>query len=299
MSARPHIRTPVLLKVEEVKVCSLASGSNGNIYYVEYGGKAIVVDMGISFRRLKSRAQTRRIDLRKIKAVFISHEHSDHVYGIPALCRQTGAVAYVTRGTFNAMRIKYRPEQNSLHFFEIGTPQTIGDFTIHSFSKPHDVEDPCSFRIEVGGVNIGVFTDIGDNCHGLEQNLAKCHLAFLESNYDEQMLRNGRYPEHLKQRIVSGYGHLSNIQAAEIVRRLNPPHLHSIFLSHISQENNTPALALKAFEDMSDKYQIRVMNRNEASDVWTVSTECARCVPPTIEIPERLDRLPLTLHNTL
>ena len=289
---------PAYVKVEEVKVCSLASGSNGNIYYVEYEDTAIAVDMGISFRRLKSRALTRHIDLRKIKAVFISHEHSDHVYGVPALCRHTGAVAYVTRRTYDAMKSKYRPDQNSLNFFEIGTPETIGPFTIHSFHKPHDVEDPCSFRIEVAGVNIGVFTDIGDCCQGLEDNLKMCHLAFLESNYDREKLDTGRYPEHLKQRIISGYGHLSNIQSAEIVRRLNPPHLHTLFLSHISQENNTPSLAIRAFEDMRDKYEIRVMSRNEASDVWAVTTERARCLPNAIEIPKRLDRIPLPIPNS-
>ena len=98
--------------------------------------------------------------------------------------------------------------------------------------------------------------------------------------------------------VVSGYGHLSNIQSAEIVRRLNPPHLHTLFLSHISQENNTPSLAIRAFEDMRDKYEIRVMSRNEASDVWAVTTERARCLPNAIEIPKRLDRVPLPIPNS-
>lgn len=285
--------------MQNVKVCSLASGSNGNIYYIEYGDDAIVVDMGISFRRLKLRAQSRHIDLKKIRAVLVSHEHSDHVYGLPTLCRQTGAVAYMTHGTFIGMRDKYRPTRDLVKFINIGEPLTIGPFNIHSFSKPHDVEDPCSFRIEVAGVNIGVFTDIGKPCKGLEDNLMLCNLVFLESNYDGELLLDGPYPQHLKDRIVSGFGHLSNYQAADIVRQLAPPKLHTIFLSHISHENNTPELALKAFHDLRPKYEIRVMSRDEASDVWAVTPDNATCVPPVIEIPERLDRVPLTISSTL
>ncbi len=281
--------------MEELTVCSLASGSNGNIYYIEYRGEAVVVDMGISFRRLKNRAQTRRIDLRKIMAVLVSHEHSDHVYGLPALCRQTGAVAYMTRGTFDGMREKYRPEQGSVRLFDIGEPLSIGPFTVHSFAKPHDVVEPCSFRIEAGGVSVGVFTDIGAPCAGLDESLCQCHAAFLESNYDLAMLREGRYPEHLKRRIVSGRGHLSNDQAAETVRRLRPQKLHTIFLSHISQDNNRPDIALKAFEDLARQYTIRVMSRHEASDIWRITSGSSACVPPVIEIPKRLDRVPLTV----
>ncbi len=295
----PHSPSVLNFIVEDVKVCSLASGSNGNIYYVEFGDDAIVVDMGISFRRLKNRAQTRHIDLKKIRAVLVSHEHSDHVYGLPALCRHTGAMAYMTRGTFDGMRVKYRPAQENIRFINIGDPITIGPFTAYSFDKPHDVEEPCSFRIEVNGVNIGVFTDIGDVCPGLEQNLALCNLAFLESNYDEDMLRNGNYPAYLKNRIVSGRGHLSNIQAADLVRRLAPPALHTIFLSHISHENNRPTLALQAFDDLRQKYEIRVMSRDEASDVWSVTTQRATCLPPVIEIPERLDRVPLNIFSAI
>lgn len=281
--------------MEELTVCSLASGSNGNIYYIEYCGEAVVVDMGISFRRLKNRAQTRHIDLRKIKAVLVSHEHSDHVYGLPALCRQTGALAYMTRGTFDGMREKYRPEQGSVRFFDIGERLSIGPFVVHSFAKPHDVVEPCSFRVEAGGVSVGVFTDIGAPCAGLDESLCQCHAAFLESNYDPDMLRNGRYPEHLKRRIVSGCGHLSNDQAAETVRRLRPQKLHTIFLSHISQDNNRPDIALKAFEDLAGQYTIRVMSRHEASDIWRITPEGSACVPPVIEIPKRLDRVPLTV----
>lgn len=285
--------------MDDVIVCSLASGSNGNIYYVEYRGNAIVVDMGISFKRLKNRAQTRHVDLRKIRAVLVSHEHSDHVYGLAALCRHTGAQAYMTRGTFDGMRVKYRPENGNVTFFSPGVPFAVGDFVVHSFVKPHDVEEPCSFRVEVGGVSVGVFTDIGATCDGLEENLRLCHMAFLESNYDEDMLRAGRYPEYLKRRIVSGLGHLSNAQAADIVRKVRPPMLHTLFLSHISHDNNRPDIALRTFGDLCSLYKVKVMSRDEASDLWRVGDSDSVRLPPVFDIPARLDRVPLSVSDVL
>ncbi len=279
--------------MEDVTVCSLASGSNGNIYYIEYRGKAVVVDAGISFRKMKNRAMTRHIDLKKIKGVFISHEHSDHVYGLAGLCRQVGAQAFMTRGTWEGMREKYRSPSDHTTFIKIGEPVVFGDFTIHSFAKPHDVVEPCSFRIEVGGVNIGVFTDIGAPCEGLDEHLPLCQLIFMESNYNLDMLRAGGYPEHLKQRIVSGKGHLSNEEACDIVSRLAPAGLRAIFLSHISHDNNRPDIALKAFDSLKDKYLVTVMSRDEASDIWRVKPDGVEKLPPVIEIPDRLDRVPL------
>lgn len=255
----------------------------------------MVVDVGISYRKLKNRAMTRHIDLRKIKYVFISHEHSDHVYGLAGLCKQTGAHVFMTRGTWDGMRDKYRPEPSSTTFFKIGTPVTAGPFTVHSFEKPHDVVEPCSFRVEAGGVNIGVFTDIGAPCDGLDEHLPLCQLVFLESNYDLPLLKAGRYPERLKQRVISGHGHLSNAQAHDTVAALTPHNLHAIFLSHISRENNRPDIALAAFADLADKYLIKVMSRDEASDIWQVSTDGVKLVPQVIQIPERLDRVPIRI----
>lgn len=281
--------------MEGVKVCSLASGSNGNVYYIECGDEAMVVDVGVSFRKLKNRAMTRHVDIRRIKYVFISHEHSDHVYGLAGLCKQTGAHAFMTQGTWDGMRPKYRPEPAQTTIIHIGTPVKAGCFTVHSFAKPHDVVEPCSFRVEAGGVNIGVFTDIGAPCDGLDEHLSLCQLVFLESNYDLALLKAGRYPERLKQRVISGHGHLSNVQAHDIVSRLAPQKLHAVFLSHISRENNRPDIALDVFADMADKYLIKVMSRDEASDIWSVTPDGVKLVPPVIVLPERLDRVPIRI----
>lgn len=283
--------------MEEVKVCSLASGSNGNVYYIEYGGEALVVDVGISYSKLKNRAMTRHIDLKKIRHAFITHEHSDHVFGLSGLSHRADVRAYMTRGTWKGMREKYRPDASRTTFITIGEPVTVGPFTVYSFAKPHDVMEPCSYRIEAGGVSIGVFTDIGAPCEGLSESLSLCHLAFLESNYDQEMLLKGSYPDYLKKRVISGQGHLSNVQAREVVDAAQTDNLRALFLSHISKDNNRPEIALRAFSDLADRFLIKVMSRDEASDIWRVTREGVAKVPPVIEIPERLDRVPLRVSG--
>ncbi len=272
-----------------LKICSIASGSNGNAYYIESGGVAMLVDMGIAYRTFQSRCKSRGIDPKLIKYVFITHEHSDHVRGLPSLCRSTGARAYMTAGTARKCKPFYMPSERVVG---IGCDSVteVGPFRVTSFSKPHDVAEPCSFRIEAEGLSVGVFTDIGTRCPGLMENLSKCHVAFLESNYDEQMLWSGKYPEILKRRVASDFGHLSNEQAAQIVADADAKQLHTLLLSHLSADNNRPQIALKAFARFGDRYKVLTASRFEASELLTVTDK--ECIAPQrpIVIPERLDR---------
>ena len=233
---------------------------------------------------------TRRIDLRKIRWVFISHEHSDHVYGLAGLCSHMDCRAFMTSGTYDNMRPKYRPDDNLITIFRPGDSIQAGPFVVHSFPKPHDVVEPCSFRVEVGDVNVGVFTDIGDDCQGLRQNLSACTMAFMESNYDPDLLAAGPYPQILKDRITCGRGHLSNPLSARIVTEVAPPNLKALFLSHVSEDNNRPDIALQAFASLKDKYLIKVMSRHEASDIWRITDDGLVCEPTMPIIPDRLDR---------
>jgi phosphoribosyl 1,2-cyclic phosphodiesterase len=275
--------------VKTVRICSIASGSNGNAYYIEYGEEAILVDAGISAKQILKRATQRKIDINRVKAVFVSHEHSDHVRGLHVLCDRLNIPAYMTRGTVEGMRTYYMPKNPPIRI-DVDGITCIGDMKVHSFSKPHDVIEPCSFRVECGEINIGVFTDIGCSCEGLMENLSKCHVAFLESNYDEEMLRAGKYPAQLKQRILSDKGHLSNAQAADIVRTVDAPNLHTLILSHLSADNNRPQIALKAFAEFADRINISTASRYEAGEVFTVTTETSETPQTKIVFPERLDR---------
>lgn len=256
-----------------VRVCSLASGSNGNAYYLESGSTRLLVDAGVSFRRLKARADARRLDLSRVEAIFVSHEHSDHVYGLATLSRRADARVYMTQGTWQGMRPKYQPQTSATQLFKPGDTITRGDFAVHTFGKPHDVFEPCSFRFEANGVSIGVFTDIGAPCPELAEQLALCHLAFFESNYDEAMLWAGSYTPQLKRRITGGRGHLSNAQAATIVAQLpDDAPLHTLLLAHLSGENNTPDLALDAFhrKGLDSHLRIEALSRDQPSPVFLV-----------------------------
>ncbi len=254
---------------KKVKICSLASGSNGNAYYIEADGQAILVDCGLSCRQISIRAKRQKIDLRNVKAVFVTHEHSDHIRGLRSFCEKYGVDSYMTAGTAAKSRQFYLPQKPAIAI-NYDSETKIGPFTVYCFEKSHDVEQPCSFRVEAHGISVGVFTDIGCSCEGLRKHLALCHAAFLESNYDEEMLWKGKYPQYLKERVASDRGHLSNVQAAAIVREVNPPHLHTLILSHLSADNNHPLIAKKAFEEFTDHIRVMHASRFEAGLVYEI-----------------------------
>src|SRR5574344_1091340 len=254
---------------DTVKICSLASGSNGNAYYIEYKDNAVLVDVGISYKQLSIRSKIKKIDLRKVRAAFITHEHSDHVRGLRALCEKVGTKAYLTKVTAEHCRPFYLPD--NVIGFSAGDTINIGDIAVHSFAKSHDASDPCSFRVEAGEISIGVMTDIGTPNEELCKQLSLCNAVFLESNYDEQMLWEGKYPAYLKQRVASDVGHLSNDQSVALITNTDPQHLHTIILSHISADNNRPGIALKTFGQLREKYNIITASRYEAGDIISIS----------------------------
>ncbi|MGV8826870.1 MAG: MBL fold metallo-hydrolase [Breznakibacter sp.] len=251
-----------------MKICALASGSNGNAYYIEHQGEAILVDAGISRRQLLQRMKEKRLNIASIKAVFISHEHADHIRGFRVLCDMQKIPGYISQQTMQKCRKDYLPDKVVL--FNPGDVVRMGAFEIHCFAKQHDAADPCSFRIQAGEVNVGVMTDIGASCDNVRNHLALCHAVFLESNYDEQLLQEGPYPYYLKQRVASDRGHLSNNQAVNLVENINSERLHTILLSHISADNNRPELAMNAFAHLNSRYRILPTNRYAPGDVLEI-----------------------------
>lgn len=242
-----------------IKVCALASGSNGNCYYIGTEKEAVLVDAGISRRQVMKRMKEMKLDIAKVKAVFISHEHSDHIRGLRVLSDLQGIDAYLTHATLQKAHKNYHPEITRI--FEAGDVIQVGGFRVHSFAKNHDAVDPCSFRIEVEGQNIGVMTDIGEACDKVKAHLYECNIVFLESNYDERLLDEGAYPYYLKERVKSSKGHLSNRQAVELVETFGSDKLNTIILSHISADNNRVEIAMKDFEHLKNKYRILPTSR--------------------------------------
>ncbi len=254
-----------------IELCAIASGSNGNCYYIGNSDHAILIDAGISCKQILLRMEQRGLDPQKLRAVFISHEHADHVRGARVLSKKLSIPVYYTYGTWNnAHKSSKAPFHKYVHIDEA---LHINDFTIYAFAKKHDASEPCSYRVEVENYSIGVMTDIGEVCLNVEHHFSLCDAVFLESNYDEDMLWNGNYPWILKNRIASHVGHLSNIQAVDLVKKSANGKLKIVFLSHLSAENNTPQLAYDSFIDLHSKYKILNTSRYEASELVVIDPD--------------------------
>lgn len=251
-------------------ITSLNSGSNGNCYYIGNEHEAILVDAGISCKETEKRMNRLGLSIKKVKAIFISHEHSDHISGIPVLAKKYKLPVYITPGTLQHLRVDH-DEYQFLHFTGY-QPITIGGLSITAFPKLHDASDPYSFVITCRDITVGVFTDIGAACEHLIANFRQCHAAFLEANYDEEMLQNSSYPFYLKRRISGGNGHLSNTQALELFLNHRPSHMSHLLLSHLSKNNNSPELVQQLFNSHANGVEIIVASRYEETPVYFIGT---------------------------
>lgn len=249
-----------------LEICAIASGSNGNCYYIGNEKDAVLIDAGISAKQIISRMFERGLKPGKVKAIFVSHEHSDHMKGVRGVNKKMNLPVYLTAKTYNGSYKNQRPE--SPKFFVPGDSVEIGEFVIHSFLKNHDASEPCSFRVQYQNKNVGVFTDIGEPCDNVKSHLQLCDGLFLETNYDEKMLWEGHYPYFLKKRVASEVGHLSNNQAFDLLQNHAGENLKCVFLSHISKENNTPEIALNSMISLSSRFEIKLTSRYEAGEVY-------------------------------
>ncbi len=252
-------------------IASLNSGSNGNCYYIGSEHHAVFVDAGISCRETERRMERAGLLLEKVRAVFISHEHRDHIYGAEVLSKKYHIPLYFSPASYLNARITVAPEL--LHFFNSEGQISIGDLVIRPFPKLHDGIDPYSFTVSCNGVTAGVFTDIGEACRHVSGHFSQCHAAFLEANYDEEMLETGRYPLHLKRRIKSRLGHLSNMQALELFNHHKAPFLSHLILSHLSEQNNDPSLVDALFQLHANGTRIAIAPRYHESEVFYIRGE--------------------------
>ena len=253
-----------------IELCAIASGSNGNCYYIGNEYEAVLIDAGISARQIITRMLRQKLNPAKVKSIFISHEHADHTNGARVLSKRMKIPVYLTSRTFVALYSHHRPM--SPRFFEPGREITVGSFHIHPFLKNHDAAEPCSFRIENNGFHVGVLTDIGSPNENVTSHLNQCHALFLETNYDEKMLWEGSYPWLLKKRIASDHGHLSNDQAFELLKNYSGGQLQLVFLSHLSAENNRPDTALDRFSDLTGRFRIQLTSRTAPGEVVRIGS---------------------------
>lgn len=206
-----------------------------------------------------------------VKAVFVSHEHSDHITGLSGISKKYQLPVYITPGTFHQSGL---PLQKELTYsFSHAKRIRMGDLSVTPFRKSHDAADPYSFMISGSGIHVGVITDIGYPCKRVIKYFGQCHAAFLESNYCDDMLANGSYPAYLKKRISGDEGHLSNAQALDLFINYRSPLLQLLILSHLSKNNNRPQLVEKLFKPHAGNTKIIVASRYEPSPVFEIKNE--------------------------
>lgn len=249
-------------------IASLNSGSNANCYYVGDRQGAVLIDAGLSCRETERRMKLLNLSMEKVKALFVSHEHADHISGVPGIAKKYKLPVYITEATRRHSGIPIDPLQ--IHSFRHGKAIAIGSLSVWPFRKSHDAVDPHSFMVSGHGINIGIITDIGYACKRVIKYFSQCHAAFLESNYCDDMLEKGGYPYHLKQRIRGDEGHLSNAQALELFMHYRSPRLQLLLLSHLSKNNNDPGVVEKLFAPHAREVKIIIASRYEVSALFEV-----------------------------
>lgn len=224
-------------------VCPLASGSKGNSLFVSCNNSSILIDAGLSGIEIQRRLAAVNIAPENLTAIIITHEHSDHVKGAGILSRRFDIPVYITQKTYQAA--KGLGKIDDLCFFECGSPFEINQIMVSPFSISHDAEDPAGLAMEYNGHKIGIATDLGIVTNLVKEHLKDSNILYLESNHDPDMLINGPYPWHLKQRIKGRTGHLSNMDAKILVSELKTDALKHVILAHLSEENNCPRKAVQ------------------------------------------------------
>jgi len=250
-----------------VSISVLASGSRGNSSIVSSSRTKILVDAGISCRETVKRMRAAGDDPRSLSAILITHEHSDHVYGLAVLARKFQLPVFMTGATHQAWARSLRddagelPQLARLEVFSAGRRFQIGDIEVTPFTIPHDAADPVGLTLRADGVKVGIATDLGYTPPNVCHELRGCDVLVIESNHDLEMLRGGPYPWSVKQRVGSPTGHLSNDQLSKFLCTEYDGGASYVVLAHISEQNNHPELARHAAEKALGPRQTLLHNR--------------------------------------
>jgi len=229
-------------KDKSIRFCTLASGSSGNACYIETARVRILVDAGLSGREIVRRMSLIGIEAETLNAIFLTHEHQDHIKGAGPLSRRFGLPVYLSEGTLNRGERTLGKLQNAV-LINPGESIRVNDLTVETFTKCHDASDPLGLVVGSNGRKLGVVTDLGRSTAVVEDHLKGCEALLMEFNHDPVMLEEGPYPLELKRRIKGAEGHLSNDQAGELLVSVGDKNLRHLVLAHLSEINNRPEKA--------------------------------------------------------
>mgnify|MGYP004557344427 FL=1 len=250
--------------------CSLYSGSSGNSLFVQTENTRILIDAGVSSKKIEEGLKSIDVEPSSIDAILVTHEHSDHIQGLGTFSKKFDTPIYANQETIDNMQNQIlKISEKNIKKFKVADKFSIGDIDIKSFSIPHDAANPCGFNIFKENKKLSIATDIGHMDNKLIKNLEDSLFILLESNYDSEIIKYSRYPYSLKSRITGPLGHLSNDSAGKTISYLLKSGLKSAILGHLSKENNFPELAYKTVADQvmeqnnfNNSISLSVANRN-------------------------------------
>ncbi len=259
------------------------SGSCGNCYYLKADDDALIIDAGVGIRRMKRNVLEYGIKLNTLKALLITHDHADHVKNAGIISKDYNLDVYATQAVHDGIDRSFMIKQKvDLHHKKIISPNepfVVSNFEITPFSLPHDASENVGYMIKHREDTFVIMTDVGDITDNVKEYIGKANHLVIEANYDPEMLRVGRYPDMLKERIKSGSGHLSNQQTAEALAKNLHENLQNVWLCHLSEENNHPELAKKTVETIlrsfgiiaGKDFKLDVLRRKTPSGPFTLA----------------------------
>lgn len=260
---------------------TLSSGSSGNALVLSCGQTHILLDVGISCRRITAALRALGLEIEDLSAVLITHTHTDHIAGLQTLIKRCRAPIYASEATARGLSYRLAGIDGLLRPFAWDEPFTVGSCHVTPFPTSHDAAGSAGYRLDTAEGSVGVLTDTGFVTEEAAAALPGVDLMVLEANHDVDMLRSGPYPYYLKQRILGGQGHLSNADAARFAVELAGSGTGTFILAHLSQENNTPAVARAAVESALEEAglhpRLSVAPRNETGPAHYVERRAAPC----------------------
>ncbi|MCL2168489.1 MAG: MBL fold metallo-hydrolase [Defluviitaleaceae bacterium] len=258
-----------------ISFCTIASGSSGNSAFVSVGKNKILVDAGLSGRAIEEGLRAVGIDPRGLSAIFVTHEHGDHIKGAGVLSRRHKLPIYMTAGTKAGARELGKIAPGCLRLVRAGVPVALDGVEVMPFAVCHDALEPVGYTFTTKSHKIAITTDLGHATDSVAAHLLDSDIILIESNHDIDMLKNGSYPADLKARILSPLGHLSNAACGELLAKIITEKTKHIFLAHLSEENNHPAIALNTVQNILTANNIKtdglhIANRHHPSQLITL-----------------------------